>query len=402
MPLLHSLLLIKIVKVESMSEPRRLKILHITAWYPRPEQPLEGIFIREHVHASALHHDPLVWAFYDQTDTGSPAIKVADTVEEGIRTIRTWLPVGRMPKLRYLFRLRRLVKFGGELASSTGCPDVIHAHTYQAGVPTVILGRKLGVPVVISEHWSGFALKTLNAAERMKARYALRRARYVLPVSRFLSEQIASYGIRSQFRIVPNVVDTALFHYSERPPRDANDPIRLLAVASMTPIKGIPVLLGAVRQSRSAGILIQLDLVGGGPQRSEYERLSQTLGLADIVRFHGPLIKAQVARLMQAADIFVHPSLMETFSVVIAEALCCGLPVVASDLPAIRDLVDESNGILTSVGDIAMLAQSLERTIADHHRYDRFAISENARVKYNLPAVAAQLDGIYRGVAVNA
>ena len=194
----------------------RLKILHITAWYPTDHRPANGIFVREHIRAAALNHDCTVWAFYDHPDFATPKFEVLESNEYGLKTFRTFLPFGGLPKVRYLVRLRRLLKFGAGIIKSER-PDVIHAHTFHAAVPAVILGRRFGIPAVMTEHWSGFQQGLLNRADKLKLLYALRRVKVVMPVSSFLAEIMKGYGVAADFEVVPNVVDGEVFYPPPEP-----------------------------------------------------------------------------------------------------------------------------------------------------------------------------------------
>ena len=384
-----------------MSTQNRLKVLHITPWYPTAENPVEGTFIREHIRAAAINHDVVVWAIHIRPDMRGGAIEVSDSVEDGLRTFRTWQGVGGVLRLRYLSRLRQQVKFGERLIGSLGRPDIIHAHILPAAVPAALLGRKFGIPLIITEQWTGYERGLLTTLEKLKARFAFGNARVVLPVSRYLGEQMMRCGIRANYKVVPNAVDTTLF-YPRSSPRPVASPLRFLMVAVQRPVKGTPLLLEAANLLKKLGWVFQLDIVGGGPSLHDYEAMAHGLGLGESVRFTGTLPKPEIAALMRQCDFLVHPSLVETFCAVIAEALCCGLPVVASDIQPLPDLVNQSNGILFPSGDISALVDALKRMAAEHNHYNSAAISEQASAKFSLPAVAAQLDEIYRGVAVNA
>src|SRR5439155_9657723 len=104
-------------------------------------------------------------------------------------------------------------------------PSVIHAHYYLAGAVAVRIGRRLRVPVVISEHSSTFPAGTVSGIHVRRARFALESAALVCPVSRHLQEAIEAYGIDARFRVVPNTVDTEVFRPG--PPRTGGGAARI-------------------------------------------------------------------------------------------------------------------------------------------------------------------------------
>ena len=373
----------------------RLKILHIAAWYPSEASPTDATFIREHIRCAAIYNDATVWAFYICRKPGGRSWERQDSVEHGIPTVRTWKPFGWASKLRYLIQLRAWANFGGKLIEERGPFDLIHAHPYPAGVVAALLGRRFKLPVVVTEHWTGFQRGLLTPSEKLKAHFAFAHARRVMPVSPFLQAQIERCGLHPRFEIVPNAIETDLFHPADCP---APLPWRLLTVANLIPHKGIPILLEAIRRLQEQGTDLRLTILGDGPDRAEYQQLCDRLGVSGIVEFKGSVPKPEVARLMQASHVLVHPSLIETFSCVIAEALCCGLPVVASDIPPLPDLVNPSNGQLFKPGDATALERVLLQMFADYTRYDRAAIASATSARYNYAAVGARFDRIYREV----
>ena len=224
-----------------MKENKRLKILFLPIWYPSDENRVAGIFIREHAQAAALHNDVTV-LFSEKAAKQVIGLYqiVSDRIENGIRTIRVrhkGLPVPIISFFIYfwsLFKnLRKLMREGWRA-------DVIHAHSYFVGVPAVILGKIYKIPVVITEHWSGFPLRILRKTSIFSARFAMNSADMILPVSHNLKDAIKSYGVRNKFRVIPNVIDTETFFPSTLQHR--NEKKRILLVALLTPIKGIPYL----------------------------------------------------------------------------------------------------------------------------------------------------------------
>ena len=254
--------------------------------------------------------------------------------------------------------------------------------------------------MVISEHYSGFPRGLVRGLRRLEAKFALEGAALVLPVSENLKGHLEAYGIRARFQVVPNVVDTALFSPQSRDPgpQSRTGQKQLLLVATLTPIKGVPYLLKALALLRNHRDDFRLDIVGDGPNRVEYEQLAGRLNLAEIVRFRGLKRKPEVAECMKQADFFVLPSLWENLPTVLIEALASGLPVVASRVGGIPEIVDETRGILVPPGDAEALAQVLDEML-DHYRDYRSAeLARDAQERFGYETVGRMLDGIYHRV----
>jgi glycosyltransferase involved in cell wall biosynthesis len=131
-----------------------------------------------------------------------------------------------------------------------------------------------------------------------------------------------------------------------------------LAVARLIERKGLGDLIRALALLERNRF--ELEIVGGGPDERVLRDLATRLGVAQEVRFLGPLDRSQVARRYREADLFTLPSSAEAFGNVFAEALASGLPIVGSTTGGIPDLVEHgTNGLLVEPGDLNGLAEAI-------------------------------------------
>ena len=375
----------------------KLRVLHLPAWYPSKKNPVAGAFVREHVKATALYNDVVV-LYSEGISTGIRGLyEIADNIEDGIRTLRLRYRKSPIPKTTYLIYLWAMFRAFRKLIREGFRPDVIHAHVYSAGVPAVLIGKRYGLPVIVTEHFTGFPRGLIRGLEKLKAKFAFERADLVCPVSESLRRSIESYGIRARFQVVPNVVDTSLFHPGEDKDRVRKDnKKRLLLVALLDPKKGVPYLLEALARLKEKRNDFVLDIVGDGPNRAEYEELTRKLGLQDIVRFHGLKSKQEVAEFMRKADVFVLPSEWENLPCVIIEAMASGLPVVATNVGGIPEMVSNEVGLLVPPRDSEKLMQALDHmldTVSKH--YPGGSIAARARDLYSYENVGKKLTKLY-------
>jgi len=289
-----------------------------------------------------------------------------------------------------MFRaFRKLVKEGFR-------PDVIHAHVYSAGFLAVLIGKRYGLPVIITEHFTGFPRGVIRGLENLKAKFAFERADLVCPVSESLRRSIESYGIRARFQVVPNVVDTSLFYPAEDKSHAREDnKKRLLLVALLDPKKGVPYLLEALARLKEKRNDFVLDIVGDGPNRAKYEELSRKLGLQDIVRFHGLKSKQEVAEFMRRADVFVLPSEWENLPCVIIEAMASGLPVVATNVGGIPEMVDDKTGLLVPPGNSEALAEAIDHMLDHCNDYNSKELVRFVQGRYSYEAVGKLFHQLY-------
>jgi glycosyltransferase involved in cell wall biosynthesis len=140
--------------------------------------------------------------------------------------------------------------------------------------------------------------------------------------------------------------------------------VRILTVGRLLALKGHALLLQAVAGVRAAGAEVELTIVGDGPERERLEVLTRELAIEGHVRFAGAVGRDRVASHYAAADIFCLASFAEGVPVVLMEAMAAGLPVVATRVAGIPELIrDEETGLLVSPGRADLLAGALMRLV---------------------------------------
>lgn len=382
---------------------KRLKILHIAGWYPSRENPAAGVFVREHVKAAALYTNVKVLHCAGPASLGGRIwhmVEEADyALTEGIHTYRVWWRYSPTAGISRLLSVWAGMRAVDRVVASGFRPDVIHAHVFTAALPALLSGARFRVPVVLTEHYTGFlGYPPLNWRDRWLARLVGRWVRVILPVSQALRDGMERIGVRGRYVIVPNTVDVHLFE----PSGNGADGVtvsfgkkRLVTVALLTPQKDIPVLLHALQILLGRRSDFVLDIVGDGPQRPDYEELAAKLGLSEVVQFHGLQPKRDVVRFLHNAAIFVLPTLCETFGVVLIEALAAGKPVVASAVGAVSEIITPEVGRVVPPGDSQALAVALDEMLDSYHQYDARALAQYARERYSYEVVGRQLYEIY-------
>ena len=379
-----------------MKNKKRLKILFIPAWYPSKQNSVAGIFIKEHAKAVALFNEVVVLYSEGIDHSIKNFYKIENNIEDGIRTLRIHCRKSPIPKTTYFIYLWSMFKGFRKLIHEGWEPDIIHAHVFSAGVPAVILGRIYKIPVVITEHWSAFPRHLLGKFNILIARFAMNRAKIILPVSKDLGNSIKSYGIKNIFEVVPNVVNTKIFYPSLQ--KNGNKVKKMLFVALLSPQKGVTYLFQAIAQLRQKRQDFVLDIVGDGPNREEYEKLTKEWGLNRIVKFHGLKSTPEVAEFMRKCNFFVQPSLYETFGVTFIEAMACGKPIVATQLPVLQEKINKDIGILVPPKDIEALADATDYMLDNYQNYFSAKISRYAKDNFSYEVVGEKIDKIYRKI----
>jgi glycosyltransferase involved in cell wall biosynthesis len=247
-------------------------------------------------------------------------------------------------------------------------PDLAHMHFLDAHPLTAELLD--GVQLVVSTWGSDVMADSFDIEEapeqRMIKTELLQLADCVTATTRHLADETARYGDLdpAAIEVIPFGVDLDRFqpkHATANP-----GPTRLLYLKHLFPFYGPDVLLRAMPTILSAEPNTRLSMVGTGPMRDSLPQLAESLGVADAIKWYGQLPHSRIPTLMAEHDIHVMPSLREAFGVSAVEAQAAGVPVICSDLPGVREAIEDGVGGLTVPPDDSnALAEVIIRLIRD-------------------------------------
>lgn len=380
-----------------------MHVAFLPKWYPGGTDPQLGVFIRKQALALAELARVSVLVVRSRKDQ-TEAFAVERQEQEGVWEVHvSYRPSNAgLPMLRRgvnALRYRKAVDQAWRLmVEERGTPDTLHAHVLVRAVWAAYrIHRRLGIPYVVSEHSSAFLDDTFDrrpAPVKWVARWVMRRAARCLVVSPHLGDALVRRGLCRAYTVVPNVLPMNDLPLRPRGPFD-----RFLMVADLVDrIKNISGVLRALRIASDKGVTLQLDVVGGGPDREMLMALAERLGLNAQVNFHGRKDNAEVLALMADTGTVVVNSTMETFSVVTGEALCAGKPVIATRCGGPEAFVHAGNGMLVDVGDDEGLADAMVHMYREHERYDPAAIRQGVAEGFSATAIGRQLHRIHSEV----
>jgi colanic acid/amylovoran biosynthesis glycosyltransferase len=266
---------------------------------------------------------------------------------------------------------------------------VQHVHAHFASHPAAaafIIHRLAGIPFSFTAHGSDLH------RDRHMLREKVAEAAFVAAISEYNKELIISEcrgKYREKVKVVHCGVDMEVFQARshETPYEKGENPFMILCVGTLHEVKGQPYLVEACRFLGERGHNFECHFVGDGPDRKALDELVEEAGLSGKVRFHGRLTRDEIARLLVDADVLAVPSVptrdgrREGIPVVLMEAMGSGVPVIASNLSGIPELVnDQQTGLLVPPRDARALADALERYIQDPGLRRRFGNAGRAKV----------------------
>jgi teichuronic acid biosynthesis glycosyltransferase TuaC len=344
-----------------------VKVLVLSSTFPSVEEPTRGVFIFERIRRLAAHCDvivvaPVPWVPLNRWFRGGRA-RVPRVERQGGLTVYhpRFVSLPRYGKfldgalyavslLPFIARVRRVFPF-----------DLIDAHfEFPDGVGAVLLGRWWRRPVLVTLRGKIVRLAGYRT-HRPQLAWMLRRATRVLAVSDYLRRQAAGLGLPPErVRVIRNGVDTSVFAPMDREAARVRCGLPagrvLLTVAALYAHKGQHTVIDALPAlvHRHPGLLYVM--IGSGRPGESYardlERQAARLGVAQSVRFVGPRPHRELAPWFASADLFVLPTRSEGWPNVLLEALACGVPVVATRVGGVPEIVRHgTDGLLVPYGD---------------------------------------------------
>lgn len=380
----------------------RKKILWLCSWYPDRLQPYNGDFVQRHALAASRFNDIYVLHLVADNITKRTEEKItgdASLTEHIIYYQKTSFLKKITNYWRWNNSYTRAIK---RYIESNGLPDLIHVHVpMRDGVIAARLKKKYKLPYIITEHWTIYQPQNEISFEqqpglfRSLLNYITRNSDLLVPVSRDLGERMNELVCKKEFSVIENAADTDLFFYD--PSLVANEKFRFVHVSTMGYQKNTEGLISAFIKFSQSYPDTELLLVGPVPDDIQNILSSSSL-LNKNIYTTGEVSYPEVASQLKSCHAFVLFSRFENSPCSIIEALCCGLPVIATKVGGIPELVHDGNGILVEPGNQESLHEAFRQLKENYSGYDRAEISRAAIQKYNYTTIGKKLDDVYEEV----
>ena len=271
--------------------------------------------------------------------------------------------------------------------------DIIHSHgSILSGTLSYLLSKKLKVPFIITEHQGPFSMTSDSYWKLLWTSFIMQKADAVLTVSDHLKQEILNSGIRPKKIIVTyNPVDTDLFIQKTNTEITHN----ILFVGRLDNFKGGLRCVKAFEKITEKHPKYTFTIVGDGEDYAPIKNYIEGKAFKEKIVLKGSLSKAKIAKEMQRADFFVFPSRHESFGLVIAEAISCGLPVIVGNQTASKEYVSKDCGLLVPPDDVDAMATAMEQLISTFTAYNANAMHKQMVADFGFEAFGKKLKFIY-------
>lgn len=377
-----------------------MKILFITRGFPSEKDPMDGNY--EAVQAKAIAkkgHEVSVIAIHWQNLLhvfGNHQVR--HRVVNGIHVyeankIKLSIPYLYFPKVEEWARQFQFRRVFRKYVKKMGMPDVVHAHIVQYAAPAVILKTEYHLPFVITEHWSHmFRENTLKRV--MNQTYAYRYADRIICVSEALKKSLES-KCHIESMVINNMVSDQFFESRKMDRHDGS--FRFIAVGGLRKDKRFDILVEAFGLCHFPAS-ITLDIVGEGYERPLIESKIHEYRLDGQVKLLGVKTQEEVSSLLCQSDCFVLSSRLETFSIVIIEAMAKGLPVISTRCGGPETFLRAEDGVLVPTENSQELAKAMKYMTEHYQEYDAEEIRKHCQGCFSQDVIANKILSEYQKV----
>lgn len=286
--------------------------------------------------------------------------------------------------------------------------DLLHVH-YAIPHATAgflarrMLGDQAPLRLVTTLHGTDITLLGSHPSFQRIVEFSINASDAVTVVSQFLRTQtLNTFRIQRRLEVIPNFIDPGVF----KPPREraaaalrarlaAEGEFLLVHVSNFRPAKNAPAVVQIVAEV-ARHLPVRLLLIGHGPDVDRCAHLARVLGVADRVHFLGE--QADVARLLAVADLFLLPSRNEAFGLAALEAMACGVPVIATQIGGLPEVVEHGRtGYLFHPDDVEGMVQAVLDLLSDPVRLESFssAAADAARTRFAAEAIVPLYERLY-------
>ena len=367
-----------------------MKIAIIPSWYNSPQAPSRGSFIRVQAEGLSARGHEISMIVLDR-DSDSKLFGINRTLENGLHCTRISVPAPMhrlfgfyMPKV-----LSKIVRTEIQKIK----PELVHAHAARpaGGVAQYAL-TNLDIPYVLTEHSGPLKAFWWTAHGKRQIARSYEKSKRLFAVSKCLkNEMLQQFGnSAATTKVLYNGINTDLFSYKGKPPYEG----KFLFIGGLEPKKGLDILLTAFARLPSE-FKWSLTVVGQGHLLGRLRQIASNLKISDRICWVGSVEHEHMAKIYSEHDFTVVPSIHETFSLVCAEALACGRPVIAARCGGPEEVIPKGGGILVPVGDVAALASALLDALSGEIDFDAQKNIDYVVNTFSLDRLIDELENVY-------
>ncbi|HOT89788.1 MAG TPA: glycosyltransferase family 4 protein, partial [Bacteroidales bacterium] len=387
-----------------------MHVLIIPSWYKTDKEPFLGTFFEEQarmlqrkgIKVGILY--PLHQKSFIKSFTSSFVSRTAFD-DKGLYTLysktKPWLPTLMGNYLNKIGIVKYAYSSFLAYCKINGTPDIIHSHSiYWGGVVAHYISQKKTIPFVHTEHLSSLIytdeydkkplknyLKTVFANSK----------RNIFVSHAFEQAMIDKYQVKNSITI-HNVVNPIFFDNKEIK-NNVFSEFYIVNIGRLIKMKNQKTLIQAVNLLYNIlKIKIKLTIIGEGILESQLIEESQIINKNVTIEFISKANRNQIAKYIQRSHVLASSSVFETFGLTLAEAIACGVPVVAYKTMGIDEIMTKENGIIVSENTPFAFAEALSKIYYNFAKYDSRKISNDCYSQFSEDVISKKIIDLYQEI----
>lgn len=379
----------------------KLSILFLSSWYPNEVLTQNGNFVQQHARAVSLFCNVAV--LHVQSKNQNDEFKISKTYREGVyEVIVYYKKINSSSFVSSFFKKKNqhkaFIEGYSEILKEFKNIDLVHLNIIlPAGIFALFLKKKYNIPFIITEHSTVFLDSNpfkYSFVEKYFVKKITKNANFICPVSIDLKNALVKHNVNGRFVVIPNVVNTKIFYFVKN---NQIEKIKILHVSTLNnEHKNINGILNVIKELSILRNDFIFQVIGDNSIEDITNHAESIKLEKSLYKFHTQKPLEEIAKAMQSSNLFIMFSNYENLPCVISESLVSGVPVLASDVGGINEMISERNGILVAAKNENELLKSLIRLLNNLSDYEGANIAEEAISKYSYENVGAQYLELYK------
>jgi len=312
------------------------------------------------------------------------------TYFDGVLVYRISIPCGPVPYLLPIIAKMGIKYVFKRIIKTWGNPDLIHAHFGEVASWAISVKKKYDLPLIVTEHNSGMIKENRTKKTEAFSRKSYAAADKVIAVGSVLKKSMSDMTGK-EITVIPNVLPS--FFCLKDTEKHKN--FTFVSVGNLIRRKRFDITINAFAIVNRKLPDTRLKIIGTGELEDELKKLVADNGMAENVEFFGLIPNDELPDIYNVCHCFILLSMVETFGVVYAEALACGLPVIATKCGGPEDFINNSNGVLIPTDDLSAAVDAMEYMNNNIGIYNKEKISTGIMHYVGEEAVGASLIEVY-------
>lgn len=376
-------------------------ILFLTKWYPNRNDPQLGVFVQKHAKAVSQQNCNVI-LLYVYSDSGlNTNYELNQQTKNGFLEISVCYKKNNSPFKFFVNFYRYLNSYTigfKTINKKTKHINLIHVNILnRPGMVALFLNKTKGIPYIITEHWGGYItgdFAKLSYIKKWIAKLIISNAKAITVVSSVLKNKMQELGLKNNYTVIPNIIEHVVVSDENKV---IDSKIKILTIADLVDdVKNISGIIKAVAITSLKDATFEYHILGDGPDKDSLIELADSLNLTNrIIFFHGKQANEFVYNFLQKINFVIINSNSETFSIVAAEALACGKPVITTTCGGPQEFITAEQGILIPPNDSIQLEKAIQYMLLNFKKYNPKNLSNYAAGKFSYEKIGAQFIEVY-------